>query len=122
MIAEVKLKTVDGGYRTVLLRAHAGIPIRYRNIFHTDLMTGITKFFNNSNELDMGSIGEVSDMIPQLTYVMAMAAERRDMGTLTFDTYLTWLEEFSSNAFTEKSNEIISVYFGSTENQSKAKK
>lgn len=122
MIAEIKLKTVDGGERTVLMRSNAAIPIRYRNLFHSDLMTSLTRFVQNSADLEMQTIGEVSDMVPQLAYVMAMAAERIDMGTLTLDSYISWLEEFSSEAFTEKSNEIISVYFGSTENKSKAKK
>lgn len=120
MFAEIKLKLAEGGERTVGLKAHAAIPIRYKNIFHKDLLRDLTKFMYGSADGE-DSIGEVLDMIPQLTFVMAKSAEGADMSTLTVENYITWLEQFSSDAFTEKSGEIINIYFGSTESDSKPK-
>ena len=121
MFAEIKLTLAEGGERTVGLKAHAAIPIRYKNIFHTDLMRDITKFMSRDNTMTEEAIGGILDMIPQLAFVMAMSAEGRDMSTLTVENYITWVEQFSSDTFTEKSGEIINIYFGSTESDSTPK-
>lgn len=120
MFAEIKLKLAEGNERTVGLKAHAGIPIRYRNLFHKDLMRDITKYIADGAETD-DALGGILDMVPQLAFVMAMSAEGRDMSTLKVEDFITWVEQFSSDTFTEKSGEIISIYFGSAESDSKPK-
>lgn len=117
MFAEIKLKLAEGNERTVGLKAHAGIPIRYRNIFHKDLMRDITKYFADGDD----ALGGILDMVSQLAFVMAMSAEGKDMSILTAEDFITWVEQFSSDTFTEKSGEIISIYFGSAESDSKPK-
>lgn len=121
MFAELKLKSAEGRERTVGMLANAAIPIRYRNIFHKDLMSDIAKFMSSDTGLNADSISGVTDMIPQLAYVMAMAADKREMNKLNMDTFTEWLEDFSSESFTEVSADILSVYFGTLESKSTPK-
>ena len=121
MFAELKLKTAEGRERTVGLLAHAAIPIRYRNTFHKDLMVDVARFMNSEDGLNTDNISGVTDMIPQLAYIMAMAAEKRDMSKLNEETFIDWLEDFSAESFTDASGDILSVYFGTLENKSTPK-
>jgi len=119
MFSEISLTTVEGSERKVPMLSHAAIPIRYKNLFHKDLMVEVANFGEGSLDKDMFS--SVMDMIPQLAYVMAMAAEHQDMNKLNMDMYITWLEGFSSETFTNHSGDIINLYLGNAQGNSKPK-
>lgn len=121
MYAEIKLKTAEGGERTVGMMANAAIPIRYRNIFRKDLMADLTKMISDPESLNADAMNGITDMVPQLAFVMAMAADKRDMKILSYEMFIEWMEQFSAEAFTDKSAEIIGIYFGNTGSESEAK-
>lgn len=120
MFAEITLTTVEGAERKVPMLSHAAIPIRYKNLFHKDLMIEVANFLGEGG-MDDSTFSTVMDMVPQLSYVMAMAAEHTDMSKLTFDGYVAWLEGFSSETFIMHSGEIINIYYGNMKGDSKPK-
>ena len=119
MFSEITLTTVEGVEKKVPMLSHAAIPIRYKNLFHKDLMVEVASFGAGSVDSEMFS--NVMDMIPQLAYVMAMAAEHQDMNQLNMDKYIAWLEGFSSETFTNHSGDIINMYLGTAQGDSKPK-
>ena len=112
MYGEVKLKTPKGDTLTVPMLANAATLIRYKQLFKTDLLSGIVSPEGNFD----------TDVISKLAFVLAKQAAKVDMTALNYDQYVEWLEDFDSAAFIEGANEIFSVYIDSKNNSSKAKK
>lgn len=113
MYAEIILTTAEGGARKVQMLSNGATPIRYKGLFHTDLMIEVMNFVSNS-QIDENTFSRIVDMVPKLAYIMAMSAEHKDMTKLNMDGYISWLEDFSSETFTMHSWEIINVYFDTT--------
>ena len=111
MYGEVILKDQRGEDRTVPMVANAATLFRFKQLFHSDLMTGIIKDGN----FDI-------DMVSKLSFIMAKQAAKADMNTLNIDQYVNWIEDFDSMAFLENCAQIFNIYFNSRENTSEAKK
>lgn len=112
MYGEIKLNDPKGEERTVPMLANAATLIRFKQLFHVDLLSGI---LDNHGNFD-------ADIISKLGYVMAMQSAKADMNTLNYDKYIEWLEDFDSFAFIEKAQEIFEIYARSKDNSSEAKK
>ena len=112
MYKEIKLQTPTGEERTVPMLANAATPIRYKMLFGKDLLNAM-----------MFSGGDIDiDILGRLAFVLSKQAAKANMSALSEDEYIEWLEDFDSMAFMNNAQEILSVYIGSQENASKAKK
>ena len=112
MYGEVILKDPSGGKRTVPMVANAATLIRYKQLFHSDLLSGM---INAEGNFDV-------DVVSKLAFVMAKQAAKADMKALNMDQFIDWLEDFDSMAFIENINEIVGIYSNSKENTSEEKK
>lgn len=103
------------GERDLPLLANAATPIRYKQVFHRSLMP----FF-----LGQESDGDSAEMVGELAYVMARAAEGADMNKLSFDDYVNWLEGFDAMAFSkpDTAGKVMDIYAGNQTTDAEVKK
>lgn len=108
MFKEIKI-----GDKDVSLLANASTSIRYRMIFHKDLIA------------KMGGklvADDVTDMAAELAFVMAKTAEGADMNTLNINSFFEWLGQFEVFDIANASDDIFNVYTGQEVTTSTAKK
>ena len=102
--------TIDG--REMEFAANAATPIRFKQIFKTDLM----RMFQDTESV------EYYEAVTQLAYVMNAQAEKNGFNGKSFDDYCTWLEGFTPMAFINVAEEIVSVWTDSEATTSTPKK
>lgn len=103
-----KKVTIDG--KEVELAANAATPFRYKQVFQRDLL----QVLGNEEKAEKEGV----EAVTQLAFIMAKQAEKADMGKLTTDEFLAWLEDFSAMAFVENAEDILNVYMDQTQNTS----
>ena len=103
-----KKLTIDG--REIEFAANAATPFRFKQVFQKDLL----QILGNEEKAEKEGV----EAITQLAFIMAKQAEKADMGKLTYDEFLTWLEDFSAMAFVDGAEEILNVYMDQTQNTS----
>jgi hypothetical protein len=108
------IKEITIGEQTVLMAANAATPIRYKMLFKKDLLAE----FQNA-EADNS---RVSDMIPELAYIMAMQAGHENLSGKTFEDYIEWLEQFGPLDLLNAGGEIAALYIENTQETSTPKK
>lgn len=109
-------KSVNIGDQEVQMRATAATAIRYRNVFGGDIMKELI-------EMDPKKIdAKVIEKIQQLGFIMAKTAEGANMATLTKDDFVDWLDQFDSLALMQAAKDIVTIYIGGKQSQSKLKK
>lgn len=108
MFKEIKI-----GEQTIPMIANGATPIRYRQLFHKDIITKMNGGTNADDAVEMAS---------ELAFIMAKSAEKADMSTLNMDDYYEWLEQFETFDIVQSSEEIFSVYVGQEVTTSTAKK
>lgn len=118
MYAEIKLYSAKGDELTVPMLATASTPIRFKMLFGKDLMGGILTSNLSGDGFDLS----VVEIVSQLAFLMAQQAAKADITTLDMNKYISWLDDFDSNAFIDNANEILNVYIKSRNNTSRAKK
>ena len=101
---------VDG--KELEFAANAATPIRYKQIFKSDLM----KEFEDPEKMEYYSV------VTQLAYVMNRQATKKGFSNASFEDFVNWLSGFSPLAFTDAVEEILAVYTGSEETTSEPKK
>lgn len=110
-------KEVKVGNTTVPMLANGATPIRYKLIFHKDILSEFKSI--EGDESKIVTIGE-------LAYVMAMQAKahdgKYDIARLNEEDYMTWLEQFDPFDIEMASDKIVDVYIGNTQTSSEAKK
>ena len=112
MYAEVILTDPRDNKITVPMLANAATPIRFKQLFKKDILSGLVDKDGNYD----------TEVISKLAYLMSQQAAKVDINTLNFDKYVEWLEDFDSMAFVDNVDQILDVYIRSKENTSKAKK
>ncbi len=118
MFKEVKLLTT-AGEKTFPMLANGATAIRYRQVFHEDLMAGIAKFAH------LQDMPEVVDweLPAKMGYIMAGAADKeQDMNALSFDGFMGWLEQFEGDSLWKAQDEIMDIYLVNQAAASKGKK
>lgn len=117
MYKEVELLTTDG-LKNFPMMANGATPVRFRQVFHEDLMLAIVNFGK------LGSENEAVDFeLPsKMAYIMNSSAERKDMNKLNLDGYYEWLEQFEGDTLWQAQNEISGVYLVNQNTKSKPKK
>ena len=108
MFKEIKI-----GDKNVSLLANGATPIRYRQLFHKDIITKMNDGTNADDAVEMAS---------ELAFIMSKSAEKADMNTLNLDEYYEWLEQFETFDIVTASEEIFSVYVGQETTTTTAKK
>ena len=108
MFKEIKI-----GDKDVSLLANGSTPIRYRQLFHKDIITKMNAGTNADDAVEMAS---------ELAFIMSKSAEKADMNTLNLDDYYEWLEQFETFDIVTASEAIFSVYVGQEVTTSTAKK
>ena len=108
--------TVKIGEVEVSMRSTAATAIRYRNVFHTDIMKELMEI--NPEKID----ATVIEKIQQLGFIMAKTAEGANMTQLSADDYMDWLDKFDSLAMMQAAKDIINVYVGGKVSESELKK
>lgn len=117
MYKDVKLLTTDGE-KTFPMLANGATAIRYRQVFHADLMLGIAQFANLQNAPET-----VDWELPaKLGYIMASAAAGRDLNTLSVDGWLEWIEQFEGDTLWNAQAQITDIYLVNQAVASKGKK
>ena len=112
MYAEVILTDPRDNKITVPMLANAATPIRFKQLFKKDILSGLIDKDGNYD----------TEIVSKLAYLMSQQAAKVDINTLNFDKYVEWLEDFDSMAFMDNGDQILNVYVQSRENSSKAKK
>lgn len=95
--------------------ANAATPYRMRQIFNIDIM----KEFMSAEKDNYATIVSI---LPQLAYVMNCQALKTDMSKCNQETFLEWCENIDAMAIENKAEDIISIYLGNQNTQSRAKK
>lgn len=109
-------KTVKIGDKDVMMRSSATTAIRYRNIFHEDIMKELMEM--DPKKMD----ANVIEKIQKLGYIMARSAEHADMKTLTEDGFVEWLDQFETIDIIQASKDIMMLYLGNKLSSSELKK
>lgn len=94
-------KEIMIGEKAVTLKATAATPIRYKGLFHSDLLADL----NGINQ-----VGENIDVISQLAYTMAVQGVGSDFSTASIDTYYSWLDQFEATDIVMAAAEIMDIY------------
>lgn len=109
-------KTIKIGEIEVPMKATANTPKRYRQEYNKDLIIEMQRLYNHLDTKTGSFTGEANlEVIENLAYIMArQAGEERSQED--------WLDEFGPTDIYNAMAQIISVWTGSTETLSKAKK
>ena len=111
-------KELDIDGKSVPMLCNAATPIRFKGVFHRDLLKFLT-----SMSTDGVDQMEIAYAMQELAYGMNAQAEKKDFTKLNEDTYMAWLEEFENPmAIVLSADKIMNVYQGQTVNESKPKK
>lgn len=113
------LKEVIVGGQPLGLLSNGATPIRYKMAFKTDLMVELNQMNNGKKDE-----AELIDLVSRLAYVMNKQAtgDRAVLAALSFENYIEWLEGFEPMAFVHVAKDIVNLYLGQTEGDSKPKK
>ncbi len=111
-------KNIEIGGITVPMLANGATPIRYRYVFHKDI---ITEFQQAQDDYS-----KVVNSMPELAFIMAMQAKAQDgaidLNLLNEDKYLEWVEQFGAMDLPMASEQIINLYLGNNATSSEPKK
>lgn len=118
MLKTIKLITVQGTEKEVSFLSTGTTAIRFKQIFHKDLMPSITKLLKDED------LNPDADLIvgQELAFVMNKQAEGRNMNTVTYEEYLTWIDEYDSASLFQNIADFIKIYTGSRGSTSEPKK
>ena len=119
MFKTLTLKTVDDKEIEVNFLSTGTTAYRFKQIFKKDLMKCIIKLTSNGDDLN-----SEADLIVayELAFIMNKQAEKRDMNTLTYDEYLSWIDGFDSASLFANIADFIKIYTGSKDPTSSSKK
>lgn len=117
---------------TMELRASAGTPILYREMFKKDLIKTVLnfrKYIKESEEeteqaLENGDQFELLDFLKQLAFIMNLEAtvpSTELFKKLTFDNYLAFLCSYDDKIFTSNTGSIMATWSGSNVGMSESK-
>lgn len=112
------LKEVNIGGITIPMLANGATPIRYKHVFHKDI---ITEFQQAQDDYS-----KVVNSIPELAFIMAMQAQNKEVGgdlnLLNEDKYMKWMEQFDPMDLPLAADQIVDLYMGNNVTTSESKK
>lgn len=101
------------GKTPVKLCGNAATAVRYKQIFHKDLLMSFRAM--STEDFD-------ADIIKELAFVMQMQADGKDFKGITFDDYCEWLTQFEESEILTNAADIINTWMTNTQTMTKAKK
>ncbi len=106
MYKEIKLYTQDGE-KTFGFLATGSTAIRYRQVFHQDLMVLLNKLqkIDETDDVDTG-------IVDKLAFIMNAQAEKKDMNTLSSDDFINWVDQFDGAELFKNMDKIVGLYLG----------
>lgn len=108
MTAEIKI-----GDKPVMMCGNAATPIRYKQVFHQDLLRTVRAM--TADDFDV-------DALMQLAYIMSQQAAGADFRAVTFDMFCDWLAQFEQADILDKVGEILTLWMQSADTTVKGKK
>ncbi len=117
MYKEIELLTTEGPKAFPML-ANGATAIRYRQVFHSDLMYGIAAF----SKMDSAPEKVDFELPSKLGFIMNSAASGKDMNKLSEDGYVEWLEQFEGDTLWNANGPITDIYLVNQTTASKGKK
>ena len=112
------LKEINIGGITIPMLANGATPIRYKHVFHKDI---ITEFQQAQDDYS-----KVVNSIPELAFIMAMQAQNKEVGgdlnLLNEDKYMKWMEQFDPMDLPLAADQIVDLYMGNNITTSESKK
>lgn len=111
------IEKITIGGRELNFTANAATPFRYKQLFHEDILQLLQ---NNSKEEQDQIL--LSDTITKLAYIMNAQAEKKDMNRLSYDDFMTFLEDFSPLDFIIEGAAIMNIYLNNTVQTVESKK
>lgn len=109
MTADIKI-----GTESIKMCGNAATAIRYKAIFHRDLLMTF-KGMSNEDNFD-------SNIIKELAFVMTLQARGADFKQVSFDDYVAWLEQFEESDILPSAADIINLWMTNTQAMVDAKK
>lgn len=107
MFKEIELRTADGNTKKFGMLANGVTCIRFRAVFHKDVMIENSKLLAATDDAD-------SEYFAKLAYIMNASAEKKDMTKLSQEDYEKWVEQFEGSALWDAQKDIAGVYTGNT--------
>lgn len=101
------------GGKPIKLCGNAATAIRYKAIFHRDLLMSFKGM--SADDFD-------ADIIKELAFVMAEQAQGADFKQVTFEDFVDWISQFEENDLLETAADIINVWIVNTKSSATAKK
>lgn len=117
MYKVVNLLTTEGEKEFPML-ANGATAIRFRQVFHQDLMAGIAKFSKLNEDPDSVDF----DLPAKMAYIMNAAAESQDMNKLSADGWMKWVEQFEGDTLWNAQDSFTEIYLVNQQVNSKGKK
>ena len=106
----MKVINIDG--KELEFAANAATPIRYKQVFHEDMLSAAQDTDNP----------DYYGFIVKLAYVLNAQAEGKGFAKKNFDNFCEWLEGFSSMAFLDVADDIVTEWTASEQTTSASKK
>ena len=110
MYKTITLKQANGSEKEYGFLATGATAIRYKQVFHEDLLMLLNKMDMSGDEPAPDADLTFAD---KLAFIMNAAAEKKDMKTLNFDAFVEWLDEIDSGELLEHMEEFVLMYAGS---------
>lgn len=104
---------VQFGDKSVKLCGNAATPIRYKQVFHRDLLMSFKAMSENDFDIDT---------IKQAAYIMMLQAEGADFKQITSDDFIDWLCQFEESEVLNAAADIIGMWMNNTQTLTKSKK
>lgn len=108
MTSEIRI-----GLKPVMICGNAATPIRYKQVFHEDLLKAVGRM--TPEDFDVVTL-------MQLAFIMNRQAEGADFRAVTFDMFCEWLEQFEQDEFLEKVGEILNLWIRTSQTSVASKK
>lgn len=100
MTADIKI-----GSDTVKLCGNAATAIRYKQLFHRDLLMQFKGMDIDNFE---------ADIVKELAFVMTQQAQGADFRQVSFDDYVEWLAQYEEQELLQAAASIINVWIQNT--------
>lgn len=100
MTADIKI-----GSDTVKLCGNAATAIRYKQLFHRDLLMQFKGMDIDNFE---------ADIVKELAFVMVQQAQGTDFKQVSFDDYVEWLARYEEQELLQAAASIINVWIQNT--------
>jgi len=104
---------VQIGSNSLRLCGNAATPIRYKQVFHKDLLMSFKAM--SADEFDV-------DTIKQVAFIMALQAESANFNQVTYDDFIDWLCQFEEADVLGAAGDIIGMWMNNSKTSVVSKK